>query len=101
MQPNSIFAIHTWRLPEILFVVAACFAIGASGFFLAVFLQLRSSGIPNGVYADAKDVPVADKVKQLEALSANSPQPNNANAPVGASQASEDDALAAQKLKLL
>jgi hypothetical protein len=43
MHPKSMFSIRHWKLPEILFVASACFALAAAGFFIAVFLQLHSA----------------------------------------------------------
>jgi len=103
MHPRSIFAIRDWKLPEILLVGSACFAIGAIGFFLAVFLQLRTSGgnLP-GTYTNAQDVPVDDKARALSILSRSAPEPaKSTNTIPNSTQASPDDALASQKLKLL
>lgn len=41
MHPKSIFAIKDWRLPEILLIAVACFALAAIGFFIAVYLQVH------------------------------------------------------------
>lgn len=103
MHPQSIFAIRQWNLPEILFLAAACFAIGAVGFFLAVFLQLQSSGgSSTGTYANTQDVPVEDKARVLSILSHSAPEATNTTSVApNSSQASANDALAAQKLKIL
>ena len=104
MQPISFSSLRNLKLPEILFVVAACFAMGTVGFFLAVYLQLHSKGsaLPPGTYANSQEVPVSDKAHQLQALSQNTPEPQNTtNTAPSESQASQSDPLAAQKLKLL
>jgi hypothetical protein len=100
MHPESLFAVRHWKLPEILFVGAACFAMAAIGFFIAVFVQLHLS--PNTTTPEpmtsSQLVPIEDKAKYLEDMSKNSPQPP---APTGRNQADESDPLAAKKLQLL
>jgi hypothetical protein len=101
MNPQSLFAIRHWKLPEILFVGAACFAMAAVGFFLAVFLQLQfAPGETTQTYTNSSiEVPIEDKAKALQGVAQNSPQP--AVPTDKRNQADESDALAAQKLKLL
>lgn len=96
-----IAPIKEWKMPEILFVAAACFAMAAVGFFIAVYLlQVHRLGGP-AMYANSSEVPVELKANQLNALSQSAPEPQSASVPPSESQADSNDALAAQKLKLL
>ena len=100
MNPQSLFAIRRWQLPEILFVGAACFAMAAVGFFLAVFLQLKFTADPASTqtYTNSSiEVPIEDKARVVQQVAQSSPRPLTDNR----NQSDETDALAAQKLKLL
>lgn len=100
MHPNSLFSIRHWTLSEILFVGSACFAIGAVGFFLAVYLQLKTIGPADAKYANSASLD--DKVRVMNILAQNAATPENtSNVAPTESQAAADDALAAQKLKML
>ena len=91
MHPQSIFAIRHWKLPEILFVAAACFAMAAVGFFLAVFLQLHFSPETRQTYANSQLVPIVAKSDVLQSVADSSPQAG----------ADDSDARAREKARLL
>lgn len=96
MNPPTILPLREWRLPEILFVLAACFAIGASGFFLAVYLQLRSTTTSYRVIPDTAKEKIAqqsfDRGDGTVTEAAPVAQPN---------QVDEKDPRAAAKLKVM
>jgi hypothetical protein len=98
MHPESLFAIRHWDLPQILFVAAACFAMAAVGFFVAVFLQLQLSGQPASPTSNSTNVPIEDKVGALQRVSENSPQPAPGET---RNQSDPEDENADAKLKLL
>ena len=95
MHPQSIFSIRHWDLPEILFVAAGCFAMGAVGFFVAVFLQLNWGAARTSTVLS----PIEDKEKVMQEVAANSPQP--AIPEDQRNQSDPTDTNADAKLKLL
>lgn len=93
----DIFREHKWQLPELLFVIAGCFSMGAIGFFMAVYLQTRTIGISS--YENSQQVPVGMKEKVIGQVSVSGLQPAPQAAP--RNQSDETDPNAAAKLKLL
>jgi hypothetical protein len=108
MNNQSMFSIRHWSLTEMLFAAAGCFALAAVGFFIAVFLELHTSTVPEALNPQTKGATQADKDQVLQALSGTQ---NSANAttstsvgsthPVAPSQADTKDANASAKLNAL
>jgi hypothetical protein len=79
MHPQSMFSVRNWKLPEILLLAGACFALAGIGFFAAVFLQLHSS--PNnsagntspGVQKELSGLSTEQKQKILQQAASTSP----------------------------
>jgi hypothetical protein len=89
MSSQSMFPVKHWGLPEILLFLTGCFALGAIGFFLAVFVQLRTTNdisnianvvpltvdqkahITQSLAAPTSTSTTAEKLKIMEALSAH------------------------------
>lgn len=98
MHPKSIFAVREWKLPEILLLAVACFALAAFGFFIAVFLQLRPTDTQK-TNTTLQEVPSVDKEKVMQQTSDTGEQRFTPPSPPG--QADIADPRASEKLKLI
>jgi hypothetical protein len=107
MHKQTIFNKKHWQLPEILFVVASCFAIGSSGFFLAVYLQLNTPQAKKPMATlDYRELPTQEKENMASSLGTSSPFQNSGNENAAAAvpqpgQVDERDPNAAAKLKMM
>jgi hypothetical protein len=93
------FGVSKWGLPEIVFVVAAAFAMGAIGFFFAIYLQLHSTS--TGL-AGVQEIPADAKAKVMEQGAAQIASENQAQTAVEQhAQYDPTDSRAAAKIKLM
>src|SRR5262245_53201580 len=102
MHPQNIFAVKEWKLPEILLVAGACFALAALGFLAAIFLQLHYAQSPGGnttAINPADMMTIEEKHDVLETLDQANSNPY-ATKPAE-NQADPKDPHAAEKLRIM
>ena len=108
MQTSPQSGSHEKLLQAIL-LIAACFAIGSVGFFLAVFLQKNAATtqVTGTLVPVADQVPTSTKEQVLESLSdspaadTNTSASNSASTSATSSSSQATDASTAAKLKAL
>jgi hypothetical protein len=109
MESHSSFPTRNLQVPEILFVVSVCFAMGAVGFFGAVYLQLRNTNDTSTI-ASVGPLTVDQKAHIAQSLAAQTTGTSTtttggtteATAIVPTSQqADQGDKNAAEKLRIM